>query len=103
MSGFPEIPSNLSTSSSTGSPWVSHPAFRLTRCPVIVAVGEAETQAFHEQSRAFVDRLEREGWPCQLLVQPNVDHFAIVMSMAEPDAPLVRAIARQMALGAAPA
>jgi arylformamidase len=72
------------------------------RCPVVVAVGERETEAFHEQSRAFTARLEREGWPCQLLVQPAVDHFGIVMSMAEADAPLVHAIARQMALGGAP-
>ena len=73
-----------------------------SRCPVIVAVGELETRAFHEQSRAFATRLEREGWPCQLLVQPEVDHFAIVMSMADVDAPVVQAMARQMGLGAAP-
>jgi arylformamidase len=72
------------------------------RCPVTVAVGELETRAFHEQSRTFATRLEREGWPCRLLVQPGVDHFGIIMSMAEPDAPLVQAITRQMGLGAAP-
>jgi arylformamidase len=72
------------------------------RCPVTVAVGELETRAFHEQSRTFAAKLEREGWPCELLVQPGVDHFGIIMSMAEPDAPLVQAIARQMRLGGAP-
>jgi arylformamidase len=72
------------------------------RCPVIVAVGELETKAFHEQSRAFAAELEREDWPGQLLVQPGVDHFGIVMSMAEADAPIVQAIARQMGLGEAP-
>jgi arylformamidase len=72
------------------------------RCPVMVAVGELETPAFHEQSRAFAARLEREGWPCELLVQPDVDHFGIIMSMAEPHAAVVQAIARQMGLGAAP-
>jgi arylformamidase len=71
-------------------------------CPVIVAVGELETTAFHEQSRAFAARLERESWPCELLVQPRVDHFGIVMSMADADAPLVQGIARQMGLGEAP-
>ena len=25
------------------------------------------------------------GWPCELIVQPAVDHFAIIMSMAEPE------------------
>jgi arylformamidase len=72
------------------------------RCPVVVAVGELETEAFHEQSRAFAAGLKREGWGCQLLVQPGVDHFGIVMSMAEADAPLVQAIGRQMGLGGAP-
>ena len=73
------------------------------RCPVVVAVGELETEAFHEQSRAFAARLEREGWPSRLLVQSGVDHFGIVMSMAEADAPVVEAIARQLGLHGAPA
>jgi arylformamidase len=72
------------------------------RCPVIVPVGERETRAFHEQSRGFAAKLERDGWACQLLVQPGVDHFGIVMSLSEPDAPLVQAITRQMGLGGAP-
>jgi arylformamidase len=72
------------------------------RCPVIVGVGELETKAFHEQSRAFVARLEGDGRPCQLLVQPDVDHFGIVMSMAQATAPLVQALARQMGLVARP-
>ena len=53
------------------------------RCPVIVAVGELETRAFHEQSRAFAARLERDGWPSELLVQPEVDHFGIILSMGD--------------------
>jgi arylformamidase len=72
------------------------------RCPVTVAVGELETRAFLEQSQAFAAKLEREGRPCELLVQPGVDHFGIVMSLAEPDAPLVRAIAHEMGLRSAP-
>ena len=69
-------------------------------CPVTIAVGELETAAFHEQSRNYAARLEREGRPCELLVQPGVDHFGIVMSIADGDAPIVRAIARQMTLPA---
>lgn len=67
-------------------------------CPVTIAVGERETAAFHEQSRAYAAKLERAGRSCELLVQPSVDHFGIVMSMAEGDAPIVRGIARQMGL-----
>ena len=67
-------------------------------CPVTVIVGELETAAFHEQSRAYAARLEAAGWPCELVIQPGVDHFAIIMSMAEPGAPIVQAIRRQMGL-----
>jgi arylformamidase len=68
------------------------------RCPVTVAVGELETRAFHEQSQPYAAKLEREGRPCELLVQPGVDHFGIVMSMEDGAAPIVQAIARQMDL-----
>jgi arylformamidase len=72
-------------------------------CPVVVAVGELETAAFHEQSRAYAAKLSAAGWPCQLMVQPAVDHFAIIMSMAEPGAPIVQALRRQMGLAGQPA
>jgi arylformamidase len=73
------------------------------RCPVIVAVGELETRAFLEQSSAFAARLQREGWTSELLVQPKVDHFGIILSMGDPHSPVVQALARQMGLDAAPA
>jgi len=72
-------------------------------CPVTVAVGALETAAFHEQSSAYATKLGAAGWPCQLLVQPAVDHFAIVMSMAAPGAPVVQAICCQMGLARQPA
>ena len=72
-------------------------------CPVVVTVGELETAAFHEQSRAYAAKLRGDGWPSELVTQPGLDHFAIVMTLAEPGARVVQAIARQMGLGAAPA
>ncbi len=66
--------------------------------PVVIAVGALETQAFHEQSRAYAARLDGAGWPCTLMTEPGLDHFAIVMSLAEPGAPIVQAIAQQMDL-----
>jgi len=72
-------------------------------CPIVVTVGELETAAFHEQSRTYAAKLSAAGWPCQLVVQPAVDHFAIIMSMAEPGAPIVEAICRQMGLAGRPA
>jgi arylformamidase len=67
-------------------------------CPVAVAVGETETAAFHEQSRAYADKLAAAGWSCRLLVQPAMHHFEIVMSMARPDDALVGVILGQMGL-----
>ena len=72
-------------------------------CPVVVTVGELETAAFHEQSEAYAARLAAAGWPSELVTQPGLDHFAIVMSLAEPAAPIVRAIRGQMGLGVTPA
>jgi arylformamidase len=70
-------------------------------CPVTVAVGELETAAFHEQSQAYAAKLEAAGWPVALMTQPGLDHFAIVMTLAEAGAPIVRAITWQMGLAAA--
>jgi arylformamidase len=70
-------------------------------CPVVVAVGERETPAFHEQSRAYAERLEAAGWPCTLMVEPDLDHFAIVMTLGEAGAPIVQSMLRQLGLGAA--
>jgi arylformamidase len=73
------------------------------RCPVTVAVGATETAAFHEQSRAYADKLAAAGWPCRLVVQPDMHHFEIVMSLARPDDALVRLLREQMGLSSAPA
>ncbi len=72
-------------------------------CPVAVAVGEQETAAFHEQSRAYADKLTAAGWPCRLVVQPGMHHFEIVMSLARPDDALMRMLCEQMGPGGAAA
>jgi arylformamidase len=68
------------------------------RCPVLVTVGGRETPAFLEQSDAYAAKLAAGDRPCELLVQADLDHFAIVMAMAEPAATTVQAIAEQMGL-----
>ena len=72
-------------------------------CPVTVVVGELETAAFHDQSRAFAAKLQAAGWTTSSQGQPAVDHFAIVMSMAGPGPPIVQTICRQMGLAGQPA
>jgi len=71
------------------------------RCPVVVAVGAGETAAFLEQSRRYVDHLRSCGVDATLLVQPEVDHFAIIDAIGSGASPVVGALCRLMALPAA--
>jgi len=73
------------------------------RCPVMVTVGEHETLAFHQQSRAYADALGRHGVPCNLVTQPGLDHFSIIMAMADEANPAVRALCDQLGLSGASA
>jgi arylformamidase len=73
------------------------------RCPVVVTFGERETEAFHQQSRAYAAALRRTDVACELLVQPSLDHFAIIMAMTDPASPTLRAIAAQLGLPGAAA
>jgi arylformamidase len=68
------------------------------RCPVMVTVGERETEAFHHQSRDYANALQRAGVPCELVTQPDLDHFAIIMAMSDPASPTVRTILAQLGL-----
>jgi arylformamidase len=72
-------------------------------CPVMVTVGERETEAFHRQSRAYADALDHHGVPCELVTQPGLDHFAIVMAMADEANPAVRALCDHLGLSGASA
>jgi arylformamidase len=69
-----------------------------TRCPVLVTVGGRETPAFLEQSDAYAAALSAASCPCELLVQADLDHFSIIMEMAETDGATTRAIRRRMGL-----
>ena len=60
------------------------------RCPVIVAVGELETRAFHERAGPLPPGSSVRDGNLQLLVQPGVDHFGIVLSMGDAHSPSSR-------------
>jgi arylformamidase len=72
-------------------------------CPVMLTVGERETEAFHRQSGAYADALRRAKLACELTVQPGLDHFAIVMAMTDAANPAVRAICARLGLPGAAA
>ncbi|MEM7023186.1 MAG: alpha/beta hydrolase, partial [Pseudomonadota bacterium] len=69
-----------------------------TNCPVALFVGERETTAFHEQSRGFAAALGDAGLSCELIMQSDVDHFTIILSMGEASSPSVRWICSQLRL-----
>ena len=73
------------------------------RCPVMLTVGERETEAFHRQSSVYADALRRADLACELVVQPDLDHFAIVMAMTDAANPAVRAISAWLGLPGAAA
>jgi arylformamidase len=72
-------------------------------CPVMLAVGERETEAFHRQSSAYADALRRANLPCDLTVQQGLDHFAIIMAMTDAANPAVCAIRTWLGLTGAAA
>jgi arylformamidase len=67
-------------------------------CPITVTLGELETEAFHQQSHAYAEALRRSGVPCEVVVQPGLDHFSVIMAMIEVANPAVRASCRQLGL-----
>ncbi len=64
--------------------------------PLLVVLGEDESDEYHRQSREMTAFWQGLGRPAELLVPGDLDHFTIVDSLIEPDADLVRAQLAQM-------
>jgi arylformamidase len=65
-------------------------------CPLIIAVGERETEAFHEQSRELYKSWKEKVNEVQFLSLPWRNHFSVVDAVTDPDATLFPAICRLM-------
>ena len=68
----------------------------LSACPIIVAVGEAETAEFNDQSKAFYTCWKTKGSDMQLLQLPGKNHFSIVETIVDPKSPLHQALRQLM-------
>ena len=68
-----------------------HPA----RCPVVVAVGGAESEGWIDQSR---DYHAAAGPEAELMVVDGADHFSMAFEMADAATPLGRAMRARMGL-----
>lgn len=58
--------------------------------PVLVVVGGGETDAFHRQTAALVERWSAAGARAEGYVEPGVDHFDVVERLADPGSALFR-------------
>jgi arylformamidase len=65
-------------------------------CPMLVAVGEAETTAFRDQSNEFFSAWKDKHHAIQFLPLPGLNHFSVVEAIRDPDAALHQAICRLM-------
>lgn len=56
--------------------------------PMLLAVGELETDEFRRQTAAFAEARRAVGQPCETMTVPDAHHFSIVEEFARPGAPL---------------
>jgi len=70
----------------------------LSACPLIVAVGEAETAEFKDQSKEFYSCWKEKGADVQLLQLPEKNHYSIAEAIVDTQSPLHRALMELMEL-----
>ena len=68
----------------------------LNSCPLIVAVGGAETVEFNDQSKEFYTCWKNKGEEIELLQLPNLNHYSIADAMVDPQSLLHRALLQLM-------
>jgi arylformamidase len=59
---------------------------------IVLAAGEREQPAFHEQTRRYAERCRAWGRDARILDAPGDDHFSIVLSLGDSTSRLSRAL-----------
>ncbi len=67
-------------------------------CPMLVAVGQMETEDYRRQSRDVVDHWRSQGNDCELFELPGKHHFDAVLEWADAQSPLFKANCALMGL-----
>ncbi len=67
--------------------------------PLILAVGERETEAFRRQQADFAAAWRRRGFGCDIVALPDRHHFSAVDALGEPGHPLAAAVRAMLATG----
>jgi arylformamidase len=68
----------------------------LNSCPFILAVGEAETAEFNDQSKELYTCWKNKGADIQLLQLPGQNHYSITETMVDPQSSLHQALLQLM-------
>ncbi|MGE0256296.1 MAG: alpha/beta hydrolase [Alphaproteobacteria bacterium] len=66
--------------------------------PMLLVIAIDESEEFHRQSREMEAAWRARGWPVELTVPQDLDHFSVVNDMIRPDCPIVLAQLDQMKL-----
>ncbi len=67
--------------------------------PLILAVGDAETEAFRRQQADFAAAWRGRGFDCKIVALPDRHHFSAVDALGEPGHPLAAAVRAMPATG----
>ena len=65
-------------------------------CPLIVAVGDAETAEFNDQSKEFYSCWKSKGVDIQLLQLPRQNHYSVAETIVDPQSSLHQALLQLM-------
>ncbi|MCW3108834.1 MAG: alpha/beta hydrolase [Segetibacter sp.] len=68
----------------------------INSCPLIVAVGAAETAEFNDQSKELYAAWKDKGFDTRLFQLPQLNHFSIVETMINPSSVLHGAVRQLM-------
>jgi arylformamidase len=64
--------------------------------PLILAVGELETDEFHRQAQTYAECWRSKGFPLEVIQMAGFHHFSIVDELAHPRSPLNQAVLGQI-------
>jgi arylformamidase len=67
-------------------------------CPLLVVVGQNETEDYRRQSRDVADHWRAQGNDCEMFELPGRHHFDAVLEWADPQSPLFKASCGLMGL-----
>jgi arylformamidase len=66
--------------------------------PLIIAVGDLETDEYRRQSKEFAKRWQDKGFTVERVRMPGLHHYSVVDQLVRPNSPLQTAVLRQMHL-----